>query len=69
VRLPRMTTRRYLFLVALAGLVMGSVLGLLRLLQNPYFDDPRFRRMMQEYKVRLHTGRQLAHRVRRLGII
>ena len=56
-RLPRMTTRRYLLLVTLVGLVMGPVLGLLRFLQNPYFDSPRYLRVMRENNVRLDTAR------------
>ena len=55
--LPRMTTRRWMVTVVVVGLVLGPLLAILRFLHNPYFDDPRYIKLMRETEFRLEMAK------------
>ena len=49
--------RRWMVTVAVVGLVLGPLLAILRFLRNPYFDDPRYIKLMRETEFRLEMAK------------
>ncbi len=56
-RLPRMTMRRWIVTVAAVGLALGPLLDTFRFLRNPYFDNPRYIKLMRETDYRLEIAK------------
>jgi hypothetical protein len=61
-RLPRMTTRRWMLAVAIIAFVFYLLLDLYRFSKNPYKDDPRYIRLMRESAYRLNMAKEHAKR-------